>query len=376
VFVVIFEKLICFRPIILKGINSINRKIFKVKMIATTVSVKKQSAIDSVKALCVKPEPELEAEVSTEAEEAEVEAKPVKEKKPKKPFLSAKYSKFMVFGYWLIEKLTESDLLIDSDEAHKQLEIFSEIPAQIEFYKNFVDDEFKITQKTIKTLVRNYQKEIKKEQKKQEKKEAKPKVEGGEKKKRGRKAKVQPLPDAEEQLITELVAAAQGSDEPVAEVPVAVEKKKRSYNRKAKTEAVESVTDSSGESGTESGSEKPKRKYTRKAKTVDIPEVVVSEPEPEVEARPEPEPEAKPEPEPEPEAEPEAEPEPEAKEEVVEEEEEEVDVVEEEEEELEVTRVMIKKVEYLLDEKTKQLYDPETYEPIRNLKKNEKYEIL
>ena len=396
-------------------------------MNAISTSVKKQSSSNRVKTLCSlygKPTPELEQETVLDSVpevdvevETEVETE-VAEKKPKKPFLSAKYSKFMVFGYWLIENLNKKDLISDLDEAYKQIEMFSEVPDQIALYKNFVDDEFKVAQKAMKTLVRNHQKELKQQEKKEAKAKAKVEVVGVEKKKRGRKAKPQPLPDEQEQLIADLVAAAQGSDEELVEVPVeVVEKPKRKYNRKAKEDAVVESGESSAESGTESGAEKPKRKSNKKTKPVDVVEPVVEESKTKKTKK------SKPVVEPEPvvvvvEPEPVVEPvdvetdersesdkrrikrllsyssklglgpnfeqygetsnecvlthsvveEPETKEEG--------EIEEGEEDELEVTRITIKGVEYLLDEKQNQLFDPETYEPIRRLKKGEKYETV
>ena len=64
----------------------------------------------------------------------------VTEKKARKPTLSAKYSKFMVFGYNFVQSLRASDILNDEDleNAYAQLKMFDTVDTQSEFYEQFL----------------------------------------------------------------------------------------------------------------------------------------------------------------------------------------------------------------------------------------------
>ena len=64
----------------------------------------------------------------------------VTEKKARKPSLSAKYSKFMVFGYNFVQSLRASDILNDEDleNAYAQLKMFDTVDTQSEFYEQFL----------------------------------------------------------------------------------------------------------------------------------------------------------------------------------------------------------------------------------------------
>ena len=64
----------------------------------------------------------------------------VTEKKARKPSLSAKYSKFMVFGYNFVQSLRASDILNDEglENAYAQLKMFDTVDTQSEFYEQFL----------------------------------------------------------------------------------------------------------------------------------------------------------------------------------------------------------------------------------------------
>ena len=65
----------------------------------------------------------------------------VTEKKARKPTLSAKYSKFMVFGYNFVQSLRASDILNDEglENAYAQLKMFDTVDTQSEFYEQFLN---------------------------------------------------------------------------------------------------------------------------------------------------------------------------------------------------------------------------------------------
>ena len=65
---------------------------------------------------------------------------PAAEKKARKPTLSAKYSKFMEFGYSLIQSLRANDTLNDEglEAAYAQLKLFEGVESQTEFYEQIL----------------------------------------------------------------------------------------------------------------------------------------------------------------------------------------------------------------------------------------------
>ena len=58
----------------------------------------------------------------------------------KKPVLSAKYSKFLIFGYSLIQNLKAQDLLTDDtvERAYTEIRLMEEVDAQSDFYENYL----------------------------------------------------------------------------------------------------------------------------------------------------------------------------------------------------------------------------------------------
>jgi hypothetical protein len=125
-------------------------------------------------------------------------------KKPRKITLNAKYNKFLVFGYWLVENLKKNNLVESSEDILQFIQYYSTVEEQTDFYDNFVS-EMKDTNKMMKKNLRTHLKSLKP---KKNKKVVDP-TQAAEKK-RGRKKKVVDiLPDKQEQLIADLVAAAQ-----------------------------------------------------------------------------------------------------------------------------------------------------------------------
>ena len=64
----------------------------------------------------------------------------VAEKKARKPTLSGKYSKFMEFGYSLVQSLRANDTLNDEglEAAYSQLKLFEGVESQTEFYEQIL----------------------------------------------------------------------------------------------------------------------------------------------------------------------------------------------------------------------------------------------
>jgi hypothetical protein len=162
--------------------------------------------------------------VSSPVENVEIVAP--KTKKPKK--LSAKYEKFIVFGYWFIEQLKQQNIEVDESVLHQQLTMFSSVEEQTQYFESFFE-QLKTSTKSMKALV--------KEHNKPPAKAKKAKKEPAAKKTNGRKKKTpEVINDKQEELVAELVAAAQNElpTELPTEVPTEVEKPKRKYSRKPK----------------------------------------------------------------------------------------------------------------------------------------------
>ena len=175
--------------------------------------------------------------------------KPIREKKA---VLSGKFSKFQVFGFWFLENLKHQDLITDVNTAYTTLSLFADVPQQTLFFEQFFE-EYKQTNKSMKLSIKNHNKPVKA---KKEKKNVSQEGEG--EKKRGRKRKeVLIVNDKQEQLIEDLVAAANGL--PTASTnndvpPVIGDKPKRKYVRKSKT-GNDSESDSETKTETETEAE-------------------------------------------------------------------------------------------------------------------------
>lgn len=112
--------------------------------------------------------------------------------------LGAKYEKFIVFGYWLSERIK------NTDSNHNSLEeiahVFSDVNQQVELLNAFFED-YKIIQRSYKKQIRDNIKASKPKP---------PPKEPEEQKKRGRKKKeVVDNRTEEEKLFDEIIAKAQ-----------------------------------------------------------------------------------------------------------------------------------------------------------------------
>jgi len=122
----------------------------------------------------------------------------------KKPTLPAKYTKNLVFGYWLIEKLHDQGLLSESTPAYELLQLFADVPTQISYMDEGFFEELSSLTKDMKAKIRAFHKPIKTSTKKTATGEDAPA------KKRGRKKAVviPPVLDEQSQYIADLVQTA------------------------------------------------------------------------------------------------------------------------------------------------------------------------
>jgi antigen KI-67 len=189
------------------------------------------------------------------AVESEAEEKPVKEVKPRKPTLSAKYTKFVVFGYSMVNALVAAGIIPEDqlDSAYAQIKLMESVEDQTAFYSNFLEN-LSASGKAMKKFVNDKKKPPKepkvrkprakkadsdaepkapKEKKPRAKKEAKAESESEsepkkEKKPRAKKS-VTVESDANVDLISNLVNAAQADPIPApvdapAEAPTKAKK--------------------------------------------------------------------------------------------------------------------------------------------------------
>jgi hypothetical protein len=68
--------------------------------------------------------------------------KPAKEVKPRKPTLSAKYTKFVVFGYSMVNALVAAGLIPEDqvDAAYAQIKLMDSVEDQTAFYSGFLEN--------------------------------------------------------------------------------------------------------------------------------------------------------------------------------------------------------------------------------------------
>ena len=202
--------------------------------------------------------------VNTPVENVEVEVA-TKANKPKK--LSAKYEKFLVFGYWFVEQLKQQNIAVDESVLHQQLTMFSSVEEQTQFFEAFFD-QLKTSTKTMKAIIKEHNKPPAKAKKTKKEPSEKPA-----KKTNGRKKKTaEVINDKQDELVAELVAAAQTEEVPLDDKP------KRKYSRKPKSKdasepsseplavepSVAVVLDNALAAIKEPLVEKPKKKTTKK----------------------------------------------------------------------------------------------------------------
>lgn len=179
----------------------------------------------------------------------------VTEKKARKPTLSAKYSKFMVFGYNLMQSLRASDIINDEglESAYAQLKLFDSVDNQTEFYEQVLN-QTKETGKTMRKFITQRNKPPKAARKPRAKKEAAAPpseavtsetaapTEKKEKKPRKPRAKktTEVVQDTQNDVVSDIVAAANA--DPLEGIPVVTEEKpKKTRKPRAKKETTTEV---------------------------------------------------------------------------------------------------------------------------------------
>tara|TARA_B100000123_G_scaffold83232_1_gene60035 strand:- start:1275 stop:2096 length:822 start_codon:yes stop_codon:yes gene_type:complete len=176
----------------------------------------------------------------------------------KKPTLSAKYSKFMVYGYWLANQLLSSNHIDDNtyNAILKHQLMFGDVEGQTEYFENFFEEQ-KASAKTMKQDIRKHNKPPKAKKEKVSDPDA-PKA------KRGRKKKVvEDSSTPEEKMVQEIIEAAEAMaivetvPEPVVET-TEVPKKKR------KSKKSDVTNDESGETEVAPAKKKPEPKKPKK----------------------------------------------------------------------------------------------------------------
>ena len=194
------------------------------------------------------------------------------EKKARKPTLSAKYSKFLVSNYSIIQMLPAKGLLSDEavETAYTEIKLFNSVEDQTAFYESFLESS-KATGKTMKKFVTQ---RLKPPKAPRAKKERKPKAEKSEAdaqakpKKPRTKKETKVADDTKQDLVAQLVEAANApmpaAAEEVQNTPVVADAKetpgapKKEKKPRAKKEAKE---------------EKPKEKKPRGKKAKEEPVV-------------------------------------------------------------------------------------------------------
>ena len=142
------------------------------------------------------------------------------EKKARKPTLSAKYSKFLVSNYSIIQMLQAKGLLSDEavETAYTEIKLFNSVEDQSAFYESFLESS-KATGKTMKKFVTQRLKPPKAPRAKKERKPKaeKPAAEAKAKKPRTKK-ETKVADDTKQDLVAQLVEAANAPMPPAEEV--------------------------------------------------------------------------------------------------------------------------------------------------------------
>lgn len=167
--------------------------------------------------------------VNTPVENVEVVVAPKVNKK-----LSGKYEKFLVFGYWFVEQLKQQNIEVDESVLHQQLTMFSSVEEQTQYFEAFFE-QLKTSTKSMKAVIKEHNKPPAKSKKTKKEPADKPAA----KKTNGRKKKNnEVINDKQDELVAELVAAAQTEEIPVEND----DKPKRKYSRKPKSKAAAEET--------------------------------------------------------------------------------------------------------------------------------------
>jgi hypothetical protein len=235
----------------------------------------------------------------------------IKEKKPRKPTLPAKFGKFIQFGYWLIQSFKDDDgnFSVDSeDEFIEAIHLYDSVDAQQEFVQDFFDDS-KALAKNIRKMILDKTRAEAKAAKAAEKAAAKPpKVVKEPKEKVVKEPKEKAVKEPKEKVVKEpKEKVVKEAKVPVVSEPVVVEDTvlqpvvaDKPKKGKAKKNAVDdqfvSEVVSLANAVVTSNDTKPKRKYNKKSNndhdnlTQTLPHsLTLPETETETETEPEPE---------------------------------------------------------------------------------------
>jgi hypothetical protein len=158
-------------------------------------------------------------------------AAPVKEKKPRKPTLAAKYSKVVIANYSIIQMLKSKGLLTDEavETAYSEVKLFDSVEDQSAFYESFIDS-LKDTGKTMKKFVTQ---RLKPPKAPRAKKETKPRA----------KKETKVVDDTKIDVVAQLVEAANAPMSPPRETQVhlAPDAPKKAKKPRAKKEKVAAI---------------------------------------------------------------------------------------------------------------------------------------
>ena len=150
-----------------------------------------------------------------------VAASPVAEKVKavRKPTLSAKYSKFLVANYSIIQMLSAKGLLTDEavETAYSEIKLFESVEDQTAFYEASIEGS-KATSKTMKKFVTQRLKPPKAPRAKKAKKEVDPNAQPKAKKPRTKK-ETKVAKDTEQDIVAQLVEAANAPMTPIGSPP-------------------------------------------------------------------------------------------------------------------------------------------------------------
>jgi len=135
----------------------------------------------------------------------------------KKPSLKYKYKEFASLAVWLLQKFGNSDLISQNNLKiiYEQMKLFADVDAQTAFYEEFIEGK-KDNMKAVAQLVKAHNKPVKVAR------EKKPEVEADSNKpKRGRAKKVSVVIESpEDNVIAQLVAAANNTENIVTQTVV------------------------------------------------------------------------------------------------------------------------------------------------------------
>ena len=194
-----------------------------------------------------------------------------KAKAPRKPTLSAKYSKFLVGNYSMIQMLSAKDLLTDEavETAYSEIKLFDNIEDQTAFYEASIEGS-KATSKAMKKMVSQRLKPPKAPRAKKAKKEVDPNAQPKAKKPRTKK-ETKVAKDTEQDVVAQLVEAANAPMTPVGsppaiEAPATPVKKVRKPRAKKVAAEVAPVALVFGEDKEEEAAPAPKEKKPRAKK--------------------------------------------------------------------------------------------------------------